>query len=145
MLRTTLVAVAIGLGISAVLAQNDPIVARKSLMKANGQATAAASRMVKGEAPFELAKAQEVFATYENAAAHMPQYFPENSKTGGDTIAAPAIWQNMADFRSRFETWSREIEKAKAGTKDLDTFKAEFATVTKACASCHETYRLKRS
>jgi cytochrome c556 len=145
MIRAISAATILALGLTAAAAQQDPIGSRRALMKANGAATAAASKMVKGEVPFDLAKAKEVLQTYADAAAKMHTYFPENSKTGGDTIASPKIWENQADFRSRFDNWSKEIEKAKAETKDLDSFKTEFATVTKACASCHQAYRLNRT
>src|SRR4030095_7668673 len=87
MIRAISAATITGLGLTAAAAQQDPIGSRRALMKANGAATAAASKMVKGEVPFDLAKAKEVLQTYADAAAKMHTYFPENSKTGGDTIA----------------------------------------------------------
>ena len=44
-------------GATAVLAQQDPIAARKPLVKANGQNAAAVTKMIKGEAPFDVATA----------------------------------------------------------------------------------------
>ena len=62
---TALAAVAVvAFGVTAVLAQQDPIAARKALMKANGQNAAAVSKMVKGDAPFDLATAKTAFATF---------------------------------------------------------------------------------
>ena len=58
----------VAFGATAVLAQQDPIEARKAMMKGNGQATAAVAKMVKGEAPFDLATAKKSFATFEDAA-----------------------------------------------------------------------------
>jgi cytochrome c556 len=86
------------IGASAVLAQQDPIAARKALMKANGQSAGALAKMVKGEAPFDADAAKKSFATFEDAAAKMPNLFPDNSKTGGETAAAPKIWEDTADF-----------------------------------------------
>src|SRR3954453_6740808 len=57
-------------------------------------------------------------------AGKMHEYFPETSKTGGETTASPKIWENQDDFRAKFDAWAKDIEKAKAETKDLDTFKA---------------------
>ena len=143
-IRTVLAVAAVALGVTAVMAQQDPIAARKAIMKANGQAAGIGSKMVKGEEPFALDKAKKVFATYQDVAkAHA--LFPENSKTGGDTAALPAIWQNKADFEARLTKLANEAKAAEAATKDLDTFKAQFAEVQKNCGGCHETYRQKKS
>ena len=77
------VAVVAALGATVVLAQQDPIAARKALMKANGQGAGALAKMLKGEAPFDPAVAKKAFASFEDAAAKMPNLFPDNSKIGG--------------------------------------------------------------
>jgi len=135
----------IAFGVTAVLAQQDPIAARKALMKANGQAAGALAKMVKGEAPFDLVTAQKSFATFEDAAAKMPALFPENSMTGGETAAAPKIWQDMADFKARFVKFGEDAKAAAASVKDLDTLKAAFPVFGKNCGGCHELYRIKKS
>jgi cytochrome c556 len=145
MIRLVVVSVALAVGVTAVMAQSNPIGQRRDLMKGVGGATRIGTQMVKGEAPFDLAKAKEVLQTYAKAADTMHTYFPDNSKTGGETTAAPKIWESQADFRKRFDDWAADIKKASAQTKDLDSFKDAFGAVTKACGSCHETYRLKRS
>ncbi|HEX8164508.1 MAG TPA: cytochrome c [Beijerinckiaceae bacterium] len=145
MLRTMLLTAALAVGATAVLAQGDPIATRKQTMKGVGDATKIGSAMAKGEAPFDAAKAKEILAVYANAADKMHNYFPENSKTGGETTAAPTIWQNQAEFRKRFDDWAAEIKKASAQTDNLDSFKAAFGNLTKACGGCHETFRIKKS
>ena len=145
MLRTMLLTAALAVGATAVLAQGDPIATRKQTMKGVGDATKIGSAMAKGEAPFDAAKAKEILAVYANAADKMHNYFPENSKTGGETTAAPTIWQNQAEFRKRFDDWAAEIKKASAQTDNLDNFKAAFGNLTKACGGCHETFRIKKS
>ena len=145
MLRTVLLTAALAVGATAVVAQGDPIATRKQTMKGVGDATKIGSAMAKGEAPFDAAKAKEILAVYANAADKMHNYFPENSKTGGETTAAPTIWQNQAEFRKRFDDWAAEIKKASAQTDNLDNFKAAFGNLTKACGGCHETFRIKKS
>ena len=137
--------VALAFGASAVLAQQDPIAARKALMKANGQAAGALSKMVKGEAPFDLPTAQKSFATFEDAAAKMPALFPDNSKTGGETGALPKIWEDMADFKAKFVKFGEDAKAAGASVKDLDGLKTAFPNVGKNCGGCHELYRAKKS
>ena len=143
MLRSCLAVAALVAVTGAVVAQSDPISTRRNTMKGVGAATRTGTQMVKGEAPFDLAKAQEVLRTYAAAADGYHNHFPTNSKSGGETTAAPAIWENQADFKARFDAWAADIKQAAAQTKDLDSFKAAFGNVTKACSSCHNTYRIK--
>lgn len=142
---STLAAVAATLAISAVVAQSDPIAARKALMKGVGGQTALAAKYVKGEEAFDLAKAKAIFATYQDAAAKMPDLFPDNSKTGGDSTAAPKIWEDMAGFKAGFAKFGADAKAASDATKDLDSFKAAFGPVTRNCGGCHEVYRIKKS
>lgn len=144
--RTILVVAAAVLGASTVAAQTDPIAARKALMKANGDQAKIALAMIKGEAPFDLAKAKVVFATFADAATKMPNLFPENSKTGGETAALPRIWEDMADVKARFAKLGEDAKAAEASVKDLDSFKAGFGSIGKNdCGGCHELYRQKKT
>ena len=147
MFRRLLVVPAILLfGVAAVAAADDPIAARKTLMKANGDQAKIAGDMVKGTVPFDLAAAHKIFATFQDAAAKMPGLFPDNSKTGGETEADPKIWDNMADFKTRFQKLGDDAKAADASVKDLDSFKAAIGNIGKNdCGACHQTYRLKKS
>ena len=143
MIRPVL-ACAVALGVAtSVLAQSDPISTRRDVMKGVGAATRTGTQMSKGEAPFDLAKAQEVLKTFAAAADGYHNYFPDSSRTGGNTTAAPKIWESQAEFRARFDEWAADIKTAADQTKDLPTFRAAFGNVTKACASCHNTFRIK--
>ena len=145
MLRVVLAVSAIAIGITAVAAQSDPIAARKALMKANGDQAKIGAAMVKGEAPFDLTKAKAIFVTFVDAAGKMPALFPENSKTGGETTAAAKIWEDMADFKARFEKLGTDSKAAEAKVTDLASFKDSFGAVAKNCGGCHELYRIKKS
>jgi cytochrome c556 len=143
-LATVVVAVA-AFGATAVVAQQDPIAARKALMKENGAQAKTGAAMAKGEAPFDLAKAKAIFVAFENAAEKMPGLFPPNSKTGGDTAALPKIWENMADFKAKFAKLGTDAKAAQASVKDLDSFKTAFASMGKECGACHQDYRVKKN
>ena len=144
--RTVLVAAAVVLGATTVAAQTDPIAARKKLMKANGDEAKIGVAMAKGEAPFDLAKAKVIFATFADAADKMPNLFPENSKTGGDTAALPKIWEDMADVKTRFAKLGEDAKAAEASVTDLASFKAAFGNIGKNdCGACHELYRQKKT
>ena len=135
----------VALGATVVLAQQDPIAARKALMKANGQGAGALAKMLKGEAPFDPAVAKKAFASFEDAAAKMPNLFPDNSKIGGETAASPKIWENMADVKARFVKLGNDSKAADASVKDLDSLKTAFSQLGKNCNDCHELYRLKKN
>src|ERR1700678_3901730 len=131
MIRTVFVVAAIALCLSAAIAQQDPIAARKALMKANGDQPKTGAAMMKGEAPFDVDKAHKIFATFEDAAAKMPSLFPDNSKTGGETAADPKIWESMDDFKARFAKLGADAKDAAAKVTDLDSFKAAFGSIGK--------------
>ena len=114
-------------------------------MKANGDQAKIGAAMAKGEAPFDLARAKAIFVQFQDAAAKMPDLFPDNSKTGGETAALPKIWEDMADFKAKFVKFGADAKAAEGSVKDLDSFKAAFAGLTKNCGGCHETYRVKKS
>jgi cytochrome c556 len=144
LIRTACVVVALAVSATAVTAQSDPISQRKELMKSVGGQARVGAQMVKGEAPFDLAKAQAIFATYASVAGKMPALFPDNSKTGGETTAAPKIWEDMDGFKAGFAKFEAEAKAAQASVKDLDSFKTAFGNVAKNCGGCHEVYRIKK-
>ncbi|MGC1823954.1 MAG: cytochrome c [Pseudolabrys sp.] len=133
------------LGTTAVSSQQDPIAARKAIMKSNGQAAGSLAKMIKGEAPFDLPTAKKAFATFEDAAAKMPGFFPDNSKMGGETTASPKIWEDIPDFKAKFVKLGNDAKAASASVKDLDSLKATFPEFAKNCGGCHELYRIKKS
>jgi cytochrome c556 len=145
MKRLALVATMLVLGGSFALAQQDPIAARKALMKKNGDEAKIGTQFMKGEAAFDLAKAKAIFAAYQDAASKVPALFPDNSKTGGDTAALPAVWEKKADFEARLKKLGEDAKEAAAKVTDEASFKTVFPTVQKNCGGCHETYRMKKS
>ncbi|HML12114.1 MAG TPA: cytochrome c, partial [Xanthobacteraceae bacterium] len=120
MTRILLAVAAVALAVTAVAAQSDPIAARKALMKKNGDEAKIGAAMAKGEAPFDASKVDTIFATFADAAAKAPALFPDNSKTGGDTAALPAIWENKADFDARLAKFGAAAKEAQGKVKDLD-------------------------
>ncbi|KPF66263.1 hypothetical protein IP69_15455 [Bosea sp. AAP35] len=143
MIRTIAVAAVLGLGITAVLAQSDPITERRNAMKAVGGATRDGAAIAKGEAPFEAAKAQAIAKVYIDAAKKVPGLYPDSAKTGGETTAAPKIWEDQAGFKAAFVKFETDAAAVGAAT-DLAGFRTAFGNVTKNCGSCHEVYRIKK-
>ena len=145
MKRLILVATTLAIGVSFAVAQQDPIAARKALMKKNGDEAKIGTQFMKGEAAFDLAKAKAIFAAYADAASKAPALFPDNSKTGGDTAALPAIWEKKDDFNAKLKKFGEDAKEAQTKVTDEASFKAAFPTVQKNCGGCHETFRVKKS
>jgi cytochrome c556 len=150
MIRTVFALAAIALGVSVAMAQQDPIAARKALMKGNLDQAKIASSIMKGETPFDLDKVHKIFAAFEETAAKAPALFPANSideATADDPYtASPKIWESMDDFKDRFVKFGTDAKEADASVKDLDSFKATFGNIGKNdCGGCHEKYRVKKS
>jgi len=145
MIRTVLAVVAGALVVTAVAAQtgDDIIKKRQALMKRSGDMAKLGATMVRGDAPFDKAKSDEIFGAFADKAAQLPTLFPENSKTGGDTHAAPAIWQKPDEFKAAIAKFAADVKNAQANTTDLATFKTSFAAVGGNCRGCHETFRTK--
>jgi cytochrome c556 len=134
-------------GVTAAAAQScqDIIDKRQALMKKSGAAAKIGTEMIKGERPFDMAKVREIYATFTDDATQMPTLFPDCSKTGNKTTAAPAIWQKMDDFKAAIAKFGADIKAAQHSTKDVDTLKAGFQTIGKNCSSCHQTFRTRSS
>jgi cytochrome c556 len=142
-LRIVVAIAALMFGAAAVSAQ-DVIAERKALMKTQGAQTAQGAKFMKGEEPFDLAKAQVIFTTLANTSEKISALFPDNSKTGGDTASLPAIWEKMDDFKAIAAKLAADAIAAQASVTDEASFKATFPQVTKSCGGCHQPYRAKK-
>jgi cytochrome c556 len=144
MKRMVLAFVALSLATGAVVAEGDVIAQRKQTMKGVGEAYYRdLGKMIKGQTPFNEAKAKASFATIQAAAKKMPGLFPDTSKTGGETNALPKIWEDQATFEKGFATLGSSAATAQAEVKDLATLKTQFGVVGKSCDGCHENFRAK--
>ena len=129
-------------GVSAVIAQTSPIAARKALMKGNNDNAKIAVQMMRGQAPFDVAKVDAAFAQWAETAQKLPGLFPEDSKTGEKTRATPKIWITKSDFDAKAAALGKAVaenrDKARAS---LEGLKQAIPVVGKACDNCHEDYR----
>lgn len=139
MLNRTVLAVALlAVGVTAAFA--DAIADRKALMKSQSAQTAQGAKFMKGEEPFDLAKAKNIFVVLASTAAKTAALFPPNSKDG-DTKALPVIWEKFDDFKAKAAKLEADAKAAEASVKDEASFKAAFPNVTKNCGGCHQMYR----
>jgi cytochrome c556 len=148
MFRTILIVVSVlACGATSATAQScqDVIDKRQAFMKKSADMAKIGSAMVKGEAPFDLAKAKEILATFAEDAAAMPSLFPDCSKTGDKTTVAPSIWEKPDDFKAAQAKFSADVKAAQDNLKDLDSLKESFQTIGKDCGGCHQAFRIKKS
>lgn len=135
----------IALGVLSVTAQQDPIAARKALMKGNNDNAKLAVGVMRGQLPFDAAKVDAAFAQWADTARKLPDLFPDNSKTGQNTRAAPKIWANKKDFDEKAAAFGKAVAENRAKAKEsLGGLKAAVPVVGKTCDNCHEDYRLSR-
>ena len=145
MIRTALAVAVLAFAATALVAQSDPIAARKALMKANVDQNRVATEMLEGKRPFNLDEAKKVLATFAETGEKAPALFPDDSKIGGDTAALPAVWENKSDFQAKLAKFAHDSKAAVDATKDLDSFKVQITEVRKNCGGCHQTYRKRTS
>ena len=137
--RTVLAIAALAVGVTAAFAQN-VIADRTALMKSQGAQTAQGAKFMKGEEPFDLAKAKNIFTVLASTADKMPSVFPESSKTA-ESKSLPALWEKYDDFKARAAKLGVDAKAAEASVKDEASFKTAFPEVTKNCGGCHQLYR----
>ena len=139
MLRIVAAAAALAIGATAVYAQNlDAIKQRRDAMKNIAKAGTPPFQMMKGQAPFELAKVQAGLKAYQDEGAKLKTLFPADSKTGGDTDATPKIWQAKAEFDAAIDTFIATAKAAAGSIKDEASFKADYPKVAASCGGCHK-------
>ena len=126
-----------------MIAQSDPIATRKGLMKDNEENAVIVVQMMRGQAPFDAAKVDAAFAQWADTAQKLPALFPDNSKSGQKTRAAPKIWTTKADFDAKAAAFGKVVadnrDKAKGS---LDDLRAAIPAIGNACDACHKDYRL---
>ena len=144
-MRPIVLAVAmIAVGVTAVVAQSDPIAARKAMMKANNDNASNLVKMMRGETPYDAAKVNAAFAQWAETAQKFPALFPDNSKTGGNTRATPKIWETRSDFEAKVAAFGKAVADNRDKAKNLEEVKVALAAVGKTCDGCHEQYRARQ-
>lgn len=121
----------------------DALADRQAIFKSWGDDTRPIAGMLKGEAPFELAKVQTALKNYAATAGKLPALFPDNSKTG-KTEASPKIWEEKAKFEPMFAKLEADAKAAQAAIVDEASFKANIGKVLGNCKACHDDYRIKK-
>ena len=124
---------------SPVVAQADVIAERKANFKANVAAMKAINAAL-GGGDFDTVITQAT--TIADWARVMPDYFPENSDSGG-TKARADIWMDFDGFKSRASANEQAaltlISTAKTG--DVSATIGALKTLGGTCKSCHDNFK----
>lgn len=130
---------------SAGSAQNtDVIAARQTVYKGFGEVTKPIGGMLKGDTPFDEAVVKKALTTYVEGTGKLHALFPDDSKTGHDTEALPAIWSNKDDFDARLTKLGADSQAALTAITDKASFTATMPKVLGQCGACHKEYRAKK-
>lgn len=140
----TAILLASAFALPAVAQNAAPIKERQKILKSFGDATKEPGKMLKGEAPFDLAKVQAALKAYRDGTARLPDLYPADSKTGGDTEALPVIWEKKEDFVARYKKLGEDAAKAESAITDEISFTEEFPKVVSNCGGCHKIFRQEK-
>ena len=142
MIRIVFIMSAIAMvGMTAVVAQTDPIAVRKDMMKQNNKHAKALNSMVRGEATFDAKAVSAAYDQWTETANRFGSLFPDNSKTGGNTRSKAAIWEKRKDFDAKLAAFSKAVASGKGKSSTLDGLKASMSTINTTCNDCHDLYR----
>ena len=122
----------------------DAIKYRKSAMFVMSQHFGRLGPVVKGERPYNKEEVAKNAAIAEELSKLPFDGFVAGTDKG-DTTAKPEIWTEAAKFKSSAEKMQQEMSKLAQAAKggDLNTIKAQFGEVGKACKACHDDFRKK--
>jgi cytochrome c556 len=132
------------LGWAAIaVAQDNPIAKREQMMKQVGGSMASLAGIAKGEKPFDAEIVKTALTAISTDIKAFPDQFPEGSEI--NSAAAPAIWDNNADFRAKAAKLESDANTILASMPtDQAGVQKAVQTLGANCGACHQTYRLKR-
>lgn len=139
------VAAVLALSMAGVSTAQDAIAQRKALMKDVGAATKLSNEMIKGEKPYDAKAAAAAMQKIADGWAPFAKLLPKGTEKGGETTAAPAIWEKTKDFEDKGQAMAKAAAAAaKEAEKGPEAFKAAFGGVGGTCKGCHEVYRVQK-
>ncbi|KIZ41560.1 cytochrome c, partial [Rhodopseudomonas palustris] len=116
MLRTVVVAGALLLSASVVVAQQDLVDQAQTVMKTTGKNAGVLVAMVKGTKPYDQAAVDAALAEFEKTAKALPTLFPASIKGmkpfEGKYSASPKIWEDKAGFDAEIASFAKAVSNA---------------------------------
>ena len=96
-------------GVGTAVAQGDAVAQRQAILKTFGAGVRDPGAMMRGEAPFDLAKVKATLATFKTEAPKLGALFPDASLTATGTKALPIIGTERDKFRYFDQAMKRDI------------------------------------
>jgi cytochrome c556 len=129
--------------VAVAVAQDNPVAAREQAMKQVASSSGALRDIARGSKPFDAEVVRTALTTISTDMKAFPDQFPAGSEA--NSAAAPAIWQNMDDFRAKSLKLASDADAILASMPtDSAGVQTALQTIGASCGTCHETYRLKR-
>ena len=128
---------------SSLFSSEEIIKGRQEIFSKNYKTAKAVSAAIKSG---DNEKAKELLEEVSKNFNTLLKYFPEDSKTGFDNEALPAIWENSDEFVTLMQNAS---SNALMLAKKLDDDTADITSLEKEllwnnCSACHKKFRLKK-
>ena len=126
------------------------IEARSAHFKEMGKAMEPIGNMLRRKAPYDAAVVEKQSAQIVELAKKIPPLYEVDTRKFPDikTEAVEGIWASQADFNSKADGLVKaatELNGKSKGGGSADTFTKDAAAVGKACSSCHDNYRVKKT
>jgi cytochrome c556 len=115
---------------------------RMELMKQQQKDAKLISDMIKGKAKFDTAKAVAAARDLVTTSQKIPDLFPKGSD-GHPSEALPAVWTDWDQFTGDAKDLETVAGKLGETLESNGDWKSDFAKVSEACKSCHESFRMK--
>lgn len=128
----------------AALAAESTIKYRQNTMKAIGGHMQSIGAIVKGEVPYTDQLAVHARALADTAAFVKPVFKEE--AVSKDSRAKPEIWTRWEDFAAKADAMKTAADKlaVAAAAGDRGAVRAGVGNLSKACKSCHDSFRAER-
>ena len=115
--RMALTVLAFGVAFAGMaFAADDPIQARRDIMKSNNEAAKVAFGMVMGKVPYDATPGGRGDEDAAGRHGRVPDAVPGGQRQGRHA-ASPAIWQNMEDFKAHAAKLAADAKVAACALK----------------------------
>ena len=146
MQRLPVLIAVLGLVAAPAFAQDDPIAARKALMRNNSAAAAVANAVIKDEIAYSPVVGRAAIAAWAATAQTITAFFPEGSADPATSRALPKIWEDLPAFLAAVEAFRTDVAAAveasgRDGPPDKAAFVAAAEPVLGNCGACHDVWR----
>lgn len=129
---------------SVAAADDDPVAARRQLMKLNNASARTAFQMIKNAKPYDAAAAADAMNEIAQDMVTFPTLFPPGSDQAPQTQASADIFTHMDDFKALADQLITDAKAAAAAApQGVEAFSVAFTKVNNDCAACHDKYRVE--